>query len=504
MINNFEWLAWMRPTPDQKQAANEFEIRGAAKSKDPSFVSEGIFGQITGRRADLIIPDDVETPNTADTETSRENLQHRTSEFSAILKPGGEIHYLGTAHTEDTLYLKREEAGYEIRIWPIVYPKNDKDFKRYGGRLSPTIQEAWEKDKPALSGQSTEPMRFDAADIAQRRLEYGKTEFNRQYRMFIDAGSEDSKPLKLRDLMVLDLDPNQGLPSTIRWEPSPQNRLPQTAIQVDSLTGDSLLYGPTIVGDAVWGKPERVTCVIDPSGAGDDETTWTIGAEKNGWIYCLWQGASLGGTSAPVLEEISGDCKKWGVNLVKIESNFGQDMLEDLLRPHLTTAGVKASIEMERAGQGFKEARIVQHLEPVMTGHRLVINAEILRRDFNVGYDVEDAKKRFYRLTYQLTRMQKAKDAVKHDDRVEGLANLCKEFSFVLRRNEEQIEEDLKTKEIWEEYRKMEEYRRKHGLPPINPNTEYGQRGRGGLIGIGGSRDKSVLTSPYGKRKHIQ
>jgi hypothetical protein len=157
-----------------------------------------------------------------------------------------------------------------------------------------------------------------------------------------------------------------------------------------------------------------------------------------------------------------------------------------------------------RAGQGFKEARIVQHLEPVMTGHRLVINAEILRRDFNVGYDVEDAKKRFYRLTYQLTRMQKAKDAVKHDDRVEGLANLCKEFSFVLRRNEEQIEEDLKTKEIWEEYRKMEEYRRKHGLPPINPNTEYGQRGRGGLIGIGGSRDKSVLTSPYGKRKHIQ
>ena len=50
--------------------------------------SVGIFGQLTGSRADLILADDVEVPNTAWTVGMREKLLHSVGEFNAILKPG--------------------------------------------------------------------------------------------------------------------------------------------------------------------------------------------------------------------------------------------------------------------------------------------------------------------------------------------------------------------------------------------------------------------------------
>ena len=78
--------------------------------------SKGVFGQLTGGRAHFIIPDDVETPNTAETVGMREKLLTRvTVELPAILSPVEEgdrpswipqngIKYLGTAHHLETIY----------------------------------------------------------------------------------------------------------------------------------------------------------------------------------------------------------------------------------------------------------------------------------------------------------------------------------------------------------------------------------------------------------------
>jgi len=497
MLTNFDWLQWLQPRKDQKQSANEFEVAGAASSKDPSFASEGLYGQITGRRADVIIADDIEIPNTSDTETSRESLDHRSKEFAAIgAGKLGKKALIGTAQCEDTVYLKRESEGFVIRIWPLSYPANSKELLRYGGRLAPSITDNLEEN-PSLAGTSTEPSRFTAADIAKLRLLWGKIEFNRQFLMHIDAGNEDSKPLKMRDLMVMDIDPEQGLPSKIAYDTSPDQRFAKTDIPIDALTGDSTIHHPRLFGDETYyKKPEKVVCTIDPSGSGKDETTWTIAGEMGGKIFIMWQGASLKGTSAPVLEAIAKDCKTWGVNLIEIESNFGQDMLEDLLAPALKKEGVKATITMERAGAGFKEARIIQHLEPVTTGHRLVINAALLRKDYTVPYiEIEDAKKRFYRLTYQLSRLEKVKGSITHDDRIEGVSTAVKHFSYVLRQAEEDIADRAAEETILEEYRKMELYRAEHGLPPLNPDHEDNpvpKQGRSKLVGIGGAPQRPI------------
>jgi hypothetical protein len=170
-----------------------------------------------------------------------------------------------------------------------------------------------------------------------------------------------------------------------------------------------------------WIKPEKVVCIVDTSGGGTDETTWTIGAELLGRVFGLWQGASTEGHTKGTLKALAADCKKWGVQTIEIEANFGGEMFGELLRPVCAEMFYEPEIVSLPAKQVQKEVRIVENLEPLASSHRLVVNAELLRRDFHVDYeDVEAAKRRYYRFTYQFSRMTKAKGAVPHDDRVEG------------------------------------------------------------------------------------
>jgi hypothetical protein len=55
-------------------------------------------------RADLIICDDVEVPNTSNTAQKRENLRERLRELDFILSPSGTMIYIGTPHAYDTIY----------------------------------------------------------------------------------------------------------------------------------------------------------------------------------------------------------------------------------------------------------------------------------------------------------------------------------------------------------------------------------------------------------------
>jgi hypothetical protein len=473
MVSNFDWLADMKPAPDQRRSAQAFDVAGCPPAvKDESFAAEGIFGQITGRRASTIIGDDLETPNTSETEGARANLRHRMGEFGAIILPGGSIYLLGTAQTEDTVYREyAEERGYELRIYPILYPVPSIDPKKdelvkYGPRLAPSLRKALEEN-PELAGTSTEPSRFTETDILSRKKEWGNTEFDRQFKMFLDAGMGKGNPLKLRDLVVMEIptpkpsDPHLLLPSEIVYQPMPANRW---EMDVDSLTGDSHLYGPAHAD--IWVPAEEIICYVDPSGEGEDETTWTIGAGLLGRVFALFQGASKDGHSSFVLKQIAADCKRWGVKTVRVESNFGQGMFGELLQPHFADIGGMVSIEEERQGATMKERRIVQTLEPLVTDHRLVVNASLLRNDFIVDYPtMEAAKRRYHRLTYQMTRISATRGAVRFDDRVDGLSGLAKHFIGVLTRQLQQAKEDGKLKAVEVEATRIIELRKAQGLP---------------------------------------
>lgn len=92
------------PTKKTEWASSRITVNRPPGTREPSVVCQGIAGNITGMRADLIICDDIEVPNTIATATKRENLRERLRELDFILSPGGTMIYIGTPHTMDTIY----------------------------------------------------------------------------------------------------------------------------------------------------------------------------------------------------------------------------------------------------------------------------------------------------------------------------------------------------------------------------------------------------------------
>ncbi len=105
----------MRPDKSDQWAGDRFTVKRFIELRDPSMLAAGISSNITGSRADVIICDDVEVPNTCDSADKREELRRRLGEISFILVPGGTQIFIGTPHTYNTIYAQdaRTELGEE-------------------------------------------------------------------------------------------------------------------------------------------------------------------------------------------------------------------------------------------------------------------------------------------------------------------------------------------------------------------------------------------------------
>lgn len=122
LINEVPILQHLIPKENQRQSKIAFDVAPARASHQPSVKSVGIFGQMTGSRADLIIADDIETPINTMTQGMRDRLSEGVKEFESIIKPTGQICFLGTPQCEQSLYNALPERGYKKRIWTAKYP----------------------------------------------------------------------------------------------------------------------------------------------------------------------------------------------------------------------------------------------------------------------------------------------------------------------------------------------------------------------------------------------
>ena len=109
ILENHPMCADMIPKNKKEWASGKLTINRSVGIREPSVICQGIHGNITGSRADLIICDDVEVPNTCNTAQKRENLRERLRELDFILSPNGTMIYIGTPHTTDTIYRTSEE-----------------------------------------------------------------------------------------------------------------------------------------------------------------------------------------------------------------------------------------------------------------------------------------------------------------------------------------------------------------------------------------------------------
>ena len=411
LINELPILHHLKSREGQRQSKVAFDVGPCQASHSPSVKSVGITGQLSGSRADIIVADDVEVPNNSMTQTMRDKLSEAVKEFDAVLKPDGSIVYLGTPQTEMSLYETLPERGYEVRIWPSRYP-DEKQVLRYSNKLSPFIQDRL--DRGYNVGDPTDPLRFDAEDLLERELSYGKSGFALQFQLDTSLSDADKYPLKLSDLIIMGVDSDKA-PEKPVWTRDPRNKL--TDLPNVGLPGDFFYSPETKLGD--WIQYSGSVLSIDPSGRGKDETGYAVVKMLNGFLYVTECGGLRGGYKDTNLKSLSVIAKRNNVNLILIESNFGDGMFMELLKPVLRKIH-NVTIEEIRSNVQ-KEKRIVDTLEPVMNQHRLVIDPKVIENDYKTVQEYPVESQARYMLFHQMTRITKDKGALIHDDRLDAL-----------------------------------------------------------------------------------
>ena len=104
ILENHPYCSNILPDVKKEWGTHKITIKRPIGIREPSVICQGISGNITGMRSDLIICDDVEVPNTCNTQQKRNNLRERLRELDFILSPNGTMIYIGTPHTKDTIY----------------------------------------------------------------------------------------------------------------------------------------------------------------------------------------------------------------------------------------------------------------------------------------------------------------------------------------------------------------------------------------------------------------
>jgi len=411
LINELPILHHLRSREGQRQSKVAFDVGPCQASHSPSVKSVGITGQLSGSRADIIVADDVEVPNNSMTQTMRAKLSEAVKEFDAVLKPGGAVVYLGTPQTEMSLYETLPERGYEVRIWPSRYPE-EKQVIRYSNKLAPFIQD--KLDRGAIIGDPTDPLRFDAEDLLERELSYGRSGFALQFQLDTSLSDADKYPLKLSDLIIMGVDSTTA-PEKPVWTKDPRNKL--SDLPNVGLPGDFFYSPETKLGD--WIEYSGSVLSIDPSGRGKDETGYAVVKMLNGYLYLSECGGLRGGYKNENLEALSVIAKRNEVNLILIESNFGDGMFMELLKPVLRKIHNVSLEEIRSSTQ--KEKRIIDTLEPVMNQHRLVVDPKVIEKDYNTVQDYPVESQARYMLFHQMTRITKDRGALIHDDRLDAL-----------------------------------------------------------------------------------
>jgi len=435
LIREMPLLQCLEPDREEQRAAsNRFDVRPAIPDQSPSVKSVGVFGQLTGSRADLILPDDVEVPNTSWSVGMREKLLTSVGEFNAILKPGGEVMFLGTPQTEESIYNKLRTKGYECRIWPARYP--DKPEK-YGDALAPVLRDI----ESGLIGKPIDPGRFSEIDLMEREASYGRSQFALQFQLDTTLSDLERFPLRLADLMVLEV-ADHG-PEKLIWSAGAEYRI--TDLPAVGFTGDFYHRPAYIHGD--WLPFQGCVMFIDPSGRGADETAYAIVAHLNGTLYVLEVGAFRDGYSDDVLDAMAQAAKRRKVNLILLEDQFGQGMLENLLKPYLQLHH-PCTIEPRRSNIQ-KERRIINALEPVLNQHRLVVNRSVVENDSRGRDDEAIEKQLAYQLFHQLTHITVDKNCLQHDDRLDALAGAIEYWNESLAIDEDRAIKERKA-ELWD------------------------------------------------------
>ncbi|MBP0446652.1 phage terminase large subunit [Roseomonas sp. SSH11] len=321
---------------DESWASDRFTVRRAGAIREPSMLAQGITGNVTGARAELIICDDVEVAGNCDTPGKREELRERLGECEFILTPGGTILYVGTPHCAESLYAPAEAegaflAGYRRLRIPL---------------LNPVGRSAW-------------PERFPREAIQTLRDRVGPLPFRRQ--MMLECAS--SGTARLDPALI------------VRYGEEPDYR-EANGRPILSLLGRRLVSGGGF-WDPAYGRP----------GQGDSSVLAATFADGEGNHYLhrlAYITQDPDGEPDPATQQcrrVAAIAKDLLLPVVRVETNGIGKFLPPLLRREMARAGAACTV-VEHASHRAKQERILGALDPVMAARRLHAHEAVFRTAF--------------------------------------------------------------------------------------------------------------------------
>ena len=231
-------------------------------------------------------------------------------------------------------------------------------------------------------------------------------------------------------------------PEKVIWATNPENRI--NDLPCVGMTGDAYYRPMQIQGDFI--PYTGAVMARDPSGVGDNETSFAVVKFLNGNLYLTKAGGLRGGFSEYVLQKLANIAKEQNVKLILCESNFGQDMFQELLKPYLKRT-YPCQIESVRH-QTQKEVRILSVLEPVLNQHKLIVDHSVIKDDFESTQHLPPEQALRRQLFYQISRLTASKGSLNYDDRIDVLSFAVGYWVDQMARDQDQAVFDRKQQAI--------------------------------------------------------
>ena len=457
-----------------------FDVKGKLPAQAPSVKSIGLFGQITGSRADIVIADDIEVKTNSGTVEARERILANTAEFTNVLKNSvepnvkigthmtnsGGIIYLGTPQTEESIYNKLMEGGsqYKALIYPAYYPS---DVAKYKGNLAKNIYEKLEQSDSFI-GLPSDPDHFDARALDEKKLNITRSDFQLQYLLDTTLSDLERYPLKIHDIIVTDAISATTAPIDMHWGASDTYRIKE--LESPGFTGD-YFRKPSFIDTNERKEYDEILMAIDPSGRGTDETAYCVLGRLFSKLYLLDIDGMKDGYSPDTLAKLANKAAEFNVTRIVVEGNYGGGMFTQLLKPYLYE--IKTQVE-EVNNYTQKEKRIIDTLGPLIANHRLIASYEVVKRDIEQGFNRDtDTNSYMYSLFYQLTHVTRDRGALKHDDRIDVLTLGCMSFMDLLMLDNEKLVHRAKEKMLANEFDNLFTNRKKRKPTTPRFNDSY-------------------------------
>ena len=455
-------LECMRPdtTNGDRSSVEHFDVHYTLKGldKSPSVACVGITSNLQGKRAGILLADDVESMKNSTTAIQRAQLLHLTLDFTSICSTG-RIIWLGTPQSSDSIYNTLPGRGVTVRIWPGRYPTPEQ-AEHYGEHLAPLLRQRVERN-PALmfggglsgdQGQAIDPLILNEHTLQKKELDQGTSYFQLQHMLNTRLTDALRYPLKLEQLVVMTIQDAMPM-SVVRGFTSASLR----DFRVHGL-GIKLQTPHDLSKETA--RFQGIMAYVDPAGGGAnaDETGYAITGFLNGNIYVVDVGGLPGGYGVATMTELAERIAAWKPNVLQIEKNMGYGAFREVFLPVMQKQH-QCSIEDDYV-TGQKERRIIGTLEPVLNAGRLIINEAVVTRDTNDSARYIAAHRLTYSFFHQLSKITKDRGSLVHDDRLDAVEGAVRYWQKLLAQDQADAVKRQQERELKERLSDPMGYRR--------------------------------------------